>query len=115
VVTDAREWRRLKTLFEVFSETEENMFSHGTAMADQSGLQYPQLFMRAKEALHIPFKLQTFLSKVSPSELKTASSPFAQEQTYANVERDHQQRFKPKEIRVRTNRSHDAWNVRRLS
>lgn len=100
VVTDAREWRRLKTLFEVFSDTEENMFTNQTGIIDQSGLKYPQIFMRGKETVHIPFKLQTFLAKLPPSELKTSSNPFAQEQTYSVVEKNYNEKFKNKHIKV---------------
>lgn len=100
MVTDAREWRRLKTLFEVFSDTEENMFTSQTGIIDQSGLKYPQIFMRAKESVHIPFKLQTFLAKIPPSELKTSSNPFAQEQTFSVVEKNYNEKFKTKHIKV---------------
>lgn len=101
VVTDSREWRRLKTLFEVFSETEENMFTNQTGIIDQSGLKYPQIFMRSKESVHIPFKLQTFLAKIPPSENKTSSNPFALEQTYSVVEKNYNDKFQSKQIKVR--------------
>ncbi|CAM4766790.1 unnamed protein product [Rotaria magnacalcarata] len=100
VVTDAREWRRLKTLFEVFSDTEENMFTNQTGIIDQSGLKYPQIFMRAKESAHIPFKVQTFLAKLPPSEHKTSSNPFSQEQTYSVVEKKYNEKFKSKQIKA---------------
>jgi hypothetical protein len=100
VVTDAREWRRLKTLFEVFSDTEENMFTNQTGIIDQSGLKYPQIFMRSKESIHIPFKLQTFLAKIPPSEHKTSSNPFQQEQTYSVIEKNYNEKFKSKQIKV---------------
>ncbi|CAF4479437.1 unnamed protein product, partial [Rotaria sp. Silwood2] len=100
VVTDAREWRRLKTLFEVFSDTEENMFTNQAGIIDQSGLKYPQIFMRAKESVHIPFKLQTFLAKLPTSEHKTSSNPFSLEQTYAVVEKSYNEKIKSKQIKA---------------
>jgi nephrocystin-4 len=101
VVTDAREWRRLKTVFEVSSDTEENMFTNQTGIIDQSGLKYPQIFMRAKESVHIPFKLQTYLAKLPAAEHKTSSNPFAQEQTYSVVEKNYNEKTKSKQIKVR--------------
>ncbi|CAF0762294.1 unnamed protein product [Rotaria sordida] len=100
VVTDAREWRRLKTLFEVFSDTEENMFTNQTGIIDQSGLKYPQIFMRSKESVHIPFKLQTFLAKLPITEHKTSSNPFSQDQTYAVVEKSYNEKIKSKQIKA---------------
>jgi nephrocystin-4 len=100
VVTDAREWRRLKTLFEVFSDTEENMFTNQTGIIDQSGLKYPQIFMRSKESIHIPFKLQTFLAKIPSAEHKTSSNPYTQEQTYSVVEKNYNEKMKSKQIKV---------------
>ncbi len=100
VVTDTREWRRLKTLFEVFSDTEENMFTNQTGIIEQSGLKYPQIFMRSKESVHIPFKLQTYLAKIPITENKTSSNPFAQEQTYSVVEKNYNEKFKTKQIKV---------------
>lgn len=99
-MTDAREWRRLKTLFEVFSDTEENMFTNQAGIIDQSGLNYPQIFMRSKESIHIPFKLQTFLAKLPAAEHKTSSNPFAQEQTYSVVEKNYNAKMKTKQIKV---------------
>lgn len=101
VVTDSREWRRLKTLFEVFSETEENMFTNQAGMVDQSGLKYPQIFLRGKESVNVPFKLQTFLSRMPVPEQKTASNPFAMEQSYSVVEKNFNERLRPKQIQVR--------------
>ena len=100
VVTDAREWRRLKTLFEVFSDTEENMFTNQTGIIDQSGLKYPQIFMRGKETVHIPFKLQTFLARIPPSENKTSSSPYVHEETYSVAEKNYNEKVKSKQIKV---------------
>ncbi|CAF3451554.1 unnamed protein product [Rotaria sp. Silwood1] len=100
VVTDAREWRRLKTLFVVSSDTEENMFTNQAGSIDQRGLKYPQIFMRAKELVHIPFKLQTFLAKLPTSEHKTSSNPFLQEQTYTVVEKSYNEKIKSKQIKA---------------
>ena len=100
MVTDAREWRRLKTLFEVFSDTEENMFTSQAGIIDQSGLKYPQIFMRAKESIHIPFKLQTFLAKLPATDHKTSSNPYTQEETYSVAEKNYNETIKSKQIRV---------------
>lgn len=77
------------------------MFTNQTGIVEQSGLKYPQIFMRGKESVHIPFKLQTFLAKIPPSENRTASNPFAQEQTYSVVEKNYNEKFKSKHIKVR--------------
>jgi nephrocystin-4 len=58
VVTDEREWRNLKILNQMYSETEDGMFNRkGETIAN---LQHPHIFLRPKETVHIPFKFQTF-------------------------------------------------------
>ncbi|XP_013402548.1 nephrocystin-4 isoform X2 [Lingula anatina] len=54
VVTDAREWRYFKQLNEVHTPLEEAMFNL------QSSSQYPQVFLRPKETLNIPFKYLSY-------------------------------------------------------
>jgi len=76
------------------------MFTNQTGIIDQSGLKYPQIFMRAKESVHIPFKLQTFLAKLPLAEHKTSSNPFEQEQTYSVVEKNYNAKIKSKQIKV---------------
>jgi hypothetical protein len=76
------------------------MFTTQTGIIDQSGLKYPQIFVRSKESVHIPFKLQTFFAKLPITENKTSSNPFAQEQTYSVVEKSYNEKFKSKQIKV---------------
>jgi hypothetical protein len=102
VVTDTNEWRRLKALFQVFSNVEDNMFIDQTGIIDQSGLKYPQIYMRAKESLHIPFKLQTFLPKTLPTNKQMSTNPFAREQTYSIIDKNYNEILQSKDIQVRT-------------
>lgn len=76
------------------------MFTSQTGIVDQSGLKYPQIFMRAKESVHVPFKVQTFLAKLPASEHKTSSNPFAQDQTYSVVEKKYNEKYRSKQIKV---------------
>lgn len=63
VVTDVREWRHLKLINQIYSQVEENMF-HRQELADPSNNnaihKFPQVFLRAKETINVPFKFQTF-------------------------------------------------------
>ncbi|CAF0829530.1 unnamed protein product, partial [Didymodactylos carnosus] len=97
VVTDAREWRKLKTMFDIHSETEESMFTQ----TDQAGLKYPQVFMRSKETIHIPFKIQTFQSGIKSEQYSQNSNPFTQEQIFSVVDKSFNERLKPKQIKVK--------------
>ena len=76
------------------------MFTNHTGIIDQSGLKYPQIFMRAKETVHIPFKLQTFLAKLTKTQHKTSSNPFSQEHTYSVVEKNYNEKLTSKQIKV---------------
>jgi nephrocystin-4 len=58
VVTDEREWRNLKILNQMYSETKNDMFNRKGQAANST--QFPQVFLRPKETVHIPFKFQTF-------------------------------------------------------
>lgn len=68
VVTDAREWRHLKLLHQIYTQIEENMFHKQEAIPVGVGngekkdivIKYPQVFLRPKETINIPFKYQTF-------------------------------------------------------
>lgn len=66
VVTDSREWRHLKILHQIYSQVEDNMFHRQElAPADPNGhaeIKYPQVYLRAKETVNIPFKYQTFVA-----------------------------------------------------
>jgi nephrocystin-4 len=52
VITDPREWRHFKLQNEVYTAIEEGMFNTDSGK--------PQLFLRPKESVHIPFKFLTF-------------------------------------------------------
>ena len=54
VITDTREWRHFKMLNEVYSSVEEGMFNTDT----KSGK--PEIFLRPKETVHVPFKFLSF-------------------------------------------------------
>lgn len=62
VVTDSREWRHLKMLHQIYTAVEDNMFhrEESTLISDTAVVKYPQIFMRPKETINIPFKYQTF-------------------------------------------------------
>ncbi|KAM8796423.1 nephrocystin-4 [Eudromia elegans] len=53
VIVDTREWRHFKELTKTATPIEENMFQlhHGHG---------PQLYLRPRETVHVPFKYQTF-------------------------------------------------------
>ena len=53
-ITDTREWRHFKLINEVYSTVEEGMFNLQT----KSGK--PEIFLRPKEKVNVPFKLLTF-------------------------------------------------------
>nr|DBA16425.1 TPA: hypothetical protein GDO54_003819 [Pyxicephalus adspersus] len=54
VVVDTQEWRHFKELTNTTTPIEENMFH-----VNQEGA-LPQLYLRPKEAVHVPFRYQTF-------------------------------------------------------
>jgi nephrocystin-4 len=60
VVTDSKEWRHLKILHQIYSQVEDNMFDKHEIDPNKSHIKYPQVYMRPKETLNIPFKFQTF-------------------------------------------------------
>lgn len=62
VVTDAREWRHLKILHQIYTSVEDNMFhrEESNGLTEAGLIKYPQIFMRPKETINIPFKFQTF-------------------------------------------------------
>ena len=60
VVTDSREWRHLKILHQIYSQVEDNMFHRQEVDAAKNEIKYPQIYLRPKETINIPFKFQTF-------------------------------------------------------
>ncbi|XP_033763322.1 nephrocystin-4-like isoform X5 [Pecten maximus] len=59
VVTDPREWRYFKKLYELQGEVEEGMFNK------QSKSHHVEIFLRPKETVQIPFKYLTFAADES--------------------------------------------------
>ena len=53
-ITDPREWRHFKLLNDIHTTVEEGMFNLDT----KSGK--PEIFLRPKERVHVPFKYLTF-------------------------------------------------------
>ena len=53
-MTDPREWRHFKMLNEIYTSVEEGMFNLDTASGK------PEVFLRPKESIHIPFKFLSF-------------------------------------------------------
>ena len=54
VIDDAREWRYFKMLNDVTTPIEEQLFNTGTTCNQ------PQIFLRPKETVHVPFRFLTF-------------------------------------------------------
>ncbi|XP_062617587.1 nephrocystin-4-like [Saccostrea cucullata] len=69
VITDAREWRYFKQLNGVQTQVEEDMF------IKESSSQHPQIFLRPKETVQIPFKYLSFTTDQSV-QLQGPSDPF---------------------------------------
>uniref|UniRef100_A0A5S6KML1 Carbonyl reductase family member 4 n=1 Tax=Xenopus tropicalis TaxID=8364 RepID=A0A5S6KML1_XENTR len=60
VITDTQEWKHFKELTSTITPIEENMFHV------QPNTVIPQLYLRAKETVYIPFKYQTFCVDHTP-------------------------------------------------
>ncbi|KAK3738109.1 hypothetical protein QZH41_013840 [Actinostola sp. cb2023] len=73
VITDTREWRHFKKFVETHSPIEENMFN----TADTT---FPEIFLRPRESVHIPFKYQTFRADHSVPD-QSPSHPLKQQTT----------------------------------
>ncbi|XP_029434862.1 nephrocystin-4 isoform X2 [Rhinatrema bivittatum] len=56
VIVDTREWRHFKELTKTLTAIEEDMFHL------QENVPTPQLYLRPRETVHVPFKYQTFTS-----------------------------------------------------
>lgn len=59
VVTNSKEWRHLKLLHQIYSQVEDDMF-HRQEVDPNKQLKYPQIFLRPKETINVPFKFQSF-------------------------------------------------------
>ncbi len=68
VVTDGREWRHLKLLHQIYSQVEDNMFHRQEIDQAKANVKYPQIYLRPKETINIPFKFQTFKADNSVDE-----------------------------------------------
>lgn len=60
IVTDAKEWRHLKLLHQIYSQVEDNMFHRQEIDPNHKDIKYPQIYLRPKETINIPLKYQTF-------------------------------------------------------
>lgn len=65
VVTNSHEWRHLKLLHQIYTPVEDNLFHRQAENVDGGDgnpvvFKYPQIFLRPKETINIPFKYQTF-------------------------------------------------------
>jgi nephrocystin-4 len=60
VVTNSKEWRHLKLLHQIYSQVEDDMFHREEIDSNHANIKYPQLFLRPKETINVPFKFQTF-------------------------------------------------------
>ncbi|XP_038060969.1 nephrocystin-4-like [Patiria miniata] len=81
IITDPREWRHYKQLFETYTAVEENMFTEqNKENVNGSGL---QLFLRPKETVNIPFKYRSFKAShsVQPQGPQVTSKPYFKMQT----------------------------------
>ncbi|XP_072022580.1 nephrocystin-4-like [Amphiura filiformis] len=56
IITEPREWRHFKQLFETYTPVEENMFN----VEDQTQVTGMRIFLRPKESVNVPFKYQCF-------------------------------------------------------
>ncbi|XP_072334584.1 nephrocystin-4 isoform X3 [Scyliorhinus torazame] len=54
VIVNSREWKHFKNLTKTLTPLEEDMFHV------EGGVQFPQVYLRPKETVYIPFKFQTF-------------------------------------------------------
>ncbi|XP_067826754.1 nephrocystin-4 [Heptranchias perlo] len=54
VIVNSREWKYFKNLTSALTPLEEDMFHV------QGGVQFPQIYLRPKETVYIPFKFQSF-------------------------------------------------------
>ncbi|XP_078095293.1 nephrocystin-4 [Mustelus asterias] len=54
VIVNSREWKYFKNLTKTLTPLEEDMFHV------EGGVQFPQIYLRPKETVQIPFKFQTF-------------------------------------------------------
>ncbi|XP_038677694.1 nephrocystin-4 isoform X3 [Scyliorhinus canicula] len=54
VIVNSREWKHFKNLTKTLTPLEEDMFHV------EGGVQFPQVYLRPKEIVYIPFKFQTF-------------------------------------------------------
>ena len=60
IVQDAREWRHLKLLHQIYSQVEDNMFHRHEVDPNHQEIKHPQIYLRPKETINIPLKFQTF-------------------------------------------------------
>ncbi|KAJ7394786.1 Nephrocystin-4 [Desmophyllum pertusum] len=94
VITDTREWRYFKRKTETRSALEENMFDTASTSP------YPQVFLRPRETVHIPFKFQTFRADQSVPEQGPSHPLKQQTQTYLKTSTSEENNLKPRQVKV---------------
>lgn len=94
VITDTREWRHFKRKTETRSALEENMFDASSTSP------YPQVFLKPRETVHIPFKFQTFRADQSVPEQGPSHPLKQQTQTYLKTSTSQDNNLKPRQIKV---------------
>lgn len=94
VITDTREWRHFKRKTNTRSALEENMFDSSSTSP------YPQLFLKPRETVHVPFKFQTFRADHSVPEQGPSHPLKQQAQTYLKTSTSEDNNIKPRQIKV---------------
>eukprot|EP00062_Callorhinchus_milii_P012724 gi/632960062/ref/XP_007895981.1/ PREDICTED: nephrocystin-4 isoform X2 [Callorhinchus milii] len=84
IIINSREWRHFKNLTNTLTPLEEDMF------LVQGGIIFPQVYLRPKETVHIPFKFQTFsadhyVPPQGPSDLRLCKTPNVGNQLESNT------------------------------
>ncbi|XP_078414346.1 nephrocystin-4 isoform X3 [Cetorhinus maximus] len=90
VIINSREWKHFKNLTKTLTPLEEDMFHV------EGGIQFPQIYLRPKETVYIPFKFQTF----SADHSITPQGPADGKLPKKNVVNQQQPNSTPKKIEV---------------
>ncbi|XP_067873614.1 nephrocystin-4 isoform X2 [Heterodontus francisci] len=90
VIVNSREWKYFKNLTKTLTPLEEDMFHV------EGGVQFPQIYLRPKETVYIPFKFQTF----SADHFIAPQGPADGRLSKKNVVNQQQPNSTPKKIEV---------------
>jgi len=96
VIRDAREWRYFKMLNDVTTPVEEQLFSTGTACSQ------PQIFLRPKESVHVPFRFLTFRADHSVPDQAPSDPyrPFSQSTAVMSQKKNVIERLESRYVKV---------------